>query len=275
MKLEDVVPLKKPLHVVDIGASLINERPPYARLLELKFAHLSAFDGDERQKQALKDAYGDAIDLYVEVIADGKPHKLFLTSPESGMSSILRPSSRHLAFFNGFSSFGLVQREIPVRTRKLDDIDGLNAIDLIKMDIQGAELMVLKHGKRKLKNCVAVQLEVSFTPLYENQPTFGEMDIYMRVHGFVPHCFVDVKRWSIAPTVRDGNFRIPFNQLLEGDIVYIRDPLKVEAMTSEAIINLAYVAWYCYGSPDLAVHLLFELERRGELQRGMTQRLLE
>jgi hypothetical protein len=46
----------------------------------------------------------------------------------------------------------------------------------------------------------------------------------MRSKGFVPHCFVDIKRWSIAPTIRDNNFRVPFNQLLEADVVYIKDP---------------------------------------------------
>ena len=274
MQLEDIIPLGKPIHIADIGAALINERPLYETLLTRKLARLSAFDGDDRQKAALTEAYGDSINLYVEVIADGKPHKLYLSPPENGMSSILKPSAAGLAFFNGFSGFGLVQKEIPVRSKKLDDVEGLDAIDFLKMDIQGAELMALKGGKRVLRSCVAVQLEVSFIALYEKQPSFGEVDVYMRSIGFVPHCFVDVKRWSIAPTIRDGNFRMPFNQLLEADVLYVKDPLQVDSMSTEAVRNLAFIAWYCYNSPDLLAYLLMALERRGVLAGGSAQRFL-
>lgn len=271
--LSDLVPRSAPRHVADIGAAWINERPPYASLLERKFARLSAFDGDDRQKQALVKAYGADFDLYVEIIGDGKPHKLYLASAESGMSSILKPSDKRLAFFNGFSALGLVHREVPVKSKRLDDIEELKPIDYLKMDVQGSELMALKGGKRVLRNCVAMQLEVSFFPLYERQPTFGEVDVFMRSNGFVPHCFVDVKRWSIAPTIRDRDFQVPFNQLLEADIVYVKDPLEVASMATKSIVNLAYVAWYCYESVDLAVYLLLELERRGELQKGAIQQL--
>ena len=59
----------------------------------------------------------------------------------------------------------------------------------------------------------------------KNQPAIGEIDTFMRKIGFVPHGFTELKRWSIAPTVCDNNFRKPFNQLLEADMLYIETPL--------------------------------------------------
>ena len=61
---------------------------------------------------------------------------------------------------------------------------------------------------------------MSYFSLYEGQPTFGEVDVYMRSIGYVPHQFLQVKRWSIAPTIFNGNFEKPGNQLLES-ILYI------------------------------------------------------
>lgn len=274
MTLEDLIPLSGPIHVADIGAAYIAETPPYKVLMDKGHARLSAFDGDERQKDKLVEVYGDKFDLYTDIIADGRQHTLYLAAPASGMSSILKPADKRLNFFNGFPLFGKIHQEVTVTSRRLDDIAELGPIDLLKMDIQGSELMALENGKKKLERCVAIQLEVSFAPLYENQPTFGDIDCWMRANGYLPHRFMEIKRWSIAPFVREGDLRKPFNQLLEADIVYIKDPVHLERLAADSVKILAYVALDAYGSPDLAFHCLLHLEQRGELAPGTVSRLL-
>ena len=71
----------------------------------------------------------------------------------------------------------MVLREERIQTTRLDDIDEIGDLHFVKMDVQGSELNILKNGLKKLSNCVAVQLEVSFICLYENQPGFGEIDM--------------------------------------------------------------------------------------------------
>lgn len=191
------------------------------------------------------------------------------------MTSLLEPKPEALKFFNGFESFGKVLEKKPLQTHRLDDIEGLGLIDFLKMDIQGAELTVLQNGPEVLQQCVAIQLEVSYIALYKDQPTFGDVDVWMRSQGFVPHCFLAVKRWSIAPLVKNNNIRLPFNQLLESDIVYVRDPLTVADWSDEQIRKLAIIASDCFGSPDLAVYLLRELIRRGSADASLQSRYLE
>jgi FkbM family methyltransferase len=275
MKLEDIIPLSDPIHVADIGAAYIAETPPYKALMDNGLARLSAFDGDERHKDKLTQVYGENFDLYTDIIADGRQHTLYLASPESGMSSIFKPSEKRLGFFNGFPLFGKIHTEMSVTSRRLDDIEELGPIDFLKMDIQGSELMVLENGKTKLERCVAIQLEVSFAPLYEGQPSFGDIDCWMRANGYLPHRFMDIKRWSIAPIIRDGNFRMPFNQLLEADLVYIKDPVQLDRVAVDSVKTLAYVALAAYGSPDLAFHCLLHLEQRGELASGTVNSILK
>ena len=275
MQLEDLIPLSDPIHVADIGAAYIAETPPYKSLMDKGLARLSAFDGDERKKDKLVEVYGDKFDLYTDIVADGREHTLYLAAPASGMSSILKPSEKRLRFFNGFPLFGKIHREISVKSRRLDDIGGLGPIDFLKMDIQGAELVALENGRKKLEQCVAIQLEVSFAPLYEGQPSFGEIDCWMRDNGYLPHRFMEIKRWSIAPFVREGDPRKPFNQLLEADIVYVKDPVRLDRVAAGSIKKLTYVALDAYGSPDLALHCLLHLEERGEIAPGSVGNLLK
>lgn len=263
--LIDLLDLHETISIADIGASSINEAPVYKDLAAKGFGHLYAFDGDVRHIEKLQNLYGSNATVLSYFLGDGKEHTAYFCHENTGMTSLLKPSKEALEFFNGFTGFGAVQNQEKVSTKKLDDVSEIDSIHFLKMDIQGSELSVLENGIKKISDCVAIQLEVSFICLYENQPTFGDIDVWMRRNGFSPHCFLDIKRWSIAPTIKQNNFRIPFNQLLEADIVYIKDPLRMALYSSEQLKILAVIADNFFVSPDLAIHCLRELVGRGEM----------
>ena len=87
--------------------------------------------------------------------------------------------------------------------------------------------------------------------------------MWMRAQGYLPHRFLDVKRWVIAPTIFNKSVYTPGNQLLEADIVYIRDPMRLDLLSDGQIVKLAMIAHYCLQSVDLCIHLLLELTARG------------
>lgn len=262
MQAFDFLKLSAPIQVMDVGASAINEVPIYQPLLAAGLAHLNAFEGDARQIEGIQNTYGSLATVFPDFLFDGTPQTLYLASAASGMSSLFQPDPAALAFFNGFATFGHIEATERVQTRRLDDVEGLPLIDFVKMDIQGAELTVLKNGAQKLRDCLAVQVEVSYICLYENQPSFGEVDVWMRSQGYLPHRFLDVKRWSITPTIFDNNFRIPGNQLLESDVVYVKNPLKLATLDDLQVSKFATIAHHALGSVDLCVFLILELERR-------------
>jgi FkbM family methyltransferase len=272
MPLEALLQFTGSIHVVDIGAAAINETPPYKPLLQRGTARLTAVDGDDRQQEAMRSEYGEGATLVAKVIADGARRTLHLTRPSNGMTSLLKPDRKQLPFFNGFTVYGAVERELPVQTHRLADVPELQGIDYLKMDVQGAEMMILENAGSALDRCVAIQTEASFIPLYEDQPTFADIDRWMRSHGFLPHCFTEVKRWSIAPTVANGDIRNPFNQLLECDIVYVRGLVGLSALDDEQLKKLALISAQCYSSPDLCLHAVLELEKRG--MAGLNEQVL-
>ena len=106
--------------------------------------------------------------------------------------------------------------EHSVATTRLDDINGIEKIDFIKLDVQGSELTILSNAKRLLESCLLVQVEVEFVELYEGQPLFSDVDNFMRSRCFQFHYFVGhgFAGRTFKPLVTDDEFNKPVNQVL-------------------------------------------------------------
>jgi FkbM family methyltransferase len=271
--LRDLVRCSRPTSILDIGANPIDGDRPYKEMLEYGLCMVTGFEPQQLALATLEQRKGPQERYRPEVIADGREHRLKITK-SSGMTSLLTPDHNQLRLFNGFSDWGSIVEEHDVQTHRLDDLD-IDEFDLLKIDVQGSELMVFQHGRDRLRDAVAVHTEVSFVPLYHGQPTFGEVDSELRSQGFVPHSMPDVKRWAIAPTVFNDNIYTPGNQLLEADMVYIRDLTHPERMTSDQLSHLAMIAFHIYGSVDVAVYCIMQLQQRGRVAEDAVEQLMQ
>lgn len=157
-----------------------------------------------------------------------------------------------------------------VETRRLDDIEECPEPDLLKLDIQGAELDVLKNGREKLTNAVVIESEVEFIPIYKNQPLFGDLQVFLRDCGFVLHKLIDVGGRGIRPMHRGQTPFAAISQLLWADAVFVRDFTKLELYGEAELIKAAIILHHVYFSYDLVMHLLRELDRRqnGDAERA-------
>ncbi|HXA47152.1 MAG TPA: FkbM family methyltransferase, partial [Burkholderiaceae bacterium] len=142
-------------------------------------------------------------------------------------------------------------------------------------DIQGGELAVFKNGVNQLAQAVVVQAEVSFVPLYVNQPSIGHIDLEMRKQGFIPHCFASMDKRPIAPCMVNNDPHQAVNQLLEADIVYVRDFSHPELLSDEQLKQMALIVQQCYGSFDLAMRCVMILEQRQALKPEALQQFVE
>ena len=73
---------------------------------------------------------------------------------------------------------GNIQKDIEVEMRRYVDLD-IDIPDLIAMDVQGAELSVLKGFEDRLKEVYAVILETSISENYKGGSTFLSIYRYM------------------------------------------------------------------------------------------------
>jgi FkbM family methyltransferase len=76
---------------------------------------------------------------------------------------------------------------------KLDDITD-RTFDLIKLDVQGAELDILSGGQRTAKMAKGILMEVSVIQYNENAPLEDQVMKFMDEFGFVPMEIVDTHR---------------------------------------------------------------------------------
>jgi len=88
------------------------------------------------------------------------------------------------------------QRKIEVDMTTLDTFcqqESVNKIDLLKLDVQGFELSVLKGSQDALaaSRIGCIVLEISFIPLYENQAMFHDLTTLLAQYQYDLMCFYD------------------------------------------------------------------------------------
>ncbi len=79
---------------------------------------------------------------------------------------------------------------VTVPVARLDDLLASGAAappDLVKLDVQGFELAVLRGGENALASARAVLCEVSTRAFYDGQPLFGDILIHLEARGFRLH----------------------------------------------------------------------------------------
>ena len=248
--------------IVDIGANPIDGDPPYKQMLERSLCQIIGFEPQQDALQELLKNKGPLETYFSYGVGDGEQHTLYCCAA-SGMTSLYKPDQNYLSILNEFEILGEVISTELIPTKRLDDIAEISDLDMLKIDIQGGELAVFESGRGKLDRAVVIQAEVSFMPLYEDQPMFWEIDRELRQQGFIPHTFATLKRWPISPYSHPEDSRLAVNQLLEADVVYVKDYVNAHLLTDEQLKQIALIMHHCYGSHDLVTRCLSILSGRG------------
>ena len=254
----DVLPLPLlKIHIVDIGARF-TEDERYSGLMERGVGHLTGFEQDESQLPALKGRYPNH-EFISAFIADGS-ERTFYRCYYEGCSSLFRPDPEIINQFVGIattegSNFEVISEE-KVQTKRLDEFNGIKVCDYLKIDVQGAELDVLRGAAETLKNCLVVEIEVEFVPLYENQPLFSDVDNFMRRHGFFLHRLIDISGRAFHPFAVPGDPVKPVSQFLWADAVYVRKFTSFNQLEPQMLLKLAVLVHEVYNSVDLCARAL-------------------
>ena len=243
------------VRVVDIGANPIDSEPPYAAMLRAGAAEVVGFEPNPAALAVLKARGGAAERYFPYAVGDGRRHTLHICQAP-GMTSLLPPDPAVLGLFHGFPDWGRVLATEEIDTVRLDDVADTEGVQLLKLDIQGAELMVLRHATARLKTALVIQVEVEFLPLYVGQPLFSEVELFLRGHGFVLHRFFPLVSRAYRPVLVNNDPYAGLGQVVWADAVFVRDPLRLDALAPAELLAAAAILHDCYGSADLAYRLL-------------------
>ena len=98
-------------------------------------------------------------------------------------SSLLRPTALQLRTFRDTETVSSTQVDV-VRLDDVIDLDGLLEPFLLKIDVQGFELEVLRGAERLLQKDGDVLVEASFAEFYEGQALIDEVVVTMRAYEY-------------------------------------------------------------------------------------------
>ncbi|MEG4071187.1 FkbM family methyltransferase [Microcoleus sp. Pol14C2] len=175
-------------------------------------------------------------------------------------SSLYPPNEPYIERFSGLPELVNLDFYVGIETTTLDEFcksEGIEEIDFLQIDVQGAELQVLQGASQILgKSILAVQAEVEFSHLYKNQPLFADVDIYLREQGFT---LFDLDKTSRLRSISPIRSTVRAGQLLDGEAFYFRDliddSLENNLKTPERILKLACIA-DILNFPDYTLELL-------------------
>jgi len=155
-------------------------------------------NGFLKRTDSLKDIHFHKIAL-----ASKDATSLIYVGSVSDTTSLLPPAE-----LSGTQSFEPVSQD----TRTLDSYvweRGIQLPDMLKLDVQGYELEVLKGARRVLDSVKAVICEVSFVPLYRGQCLFAGVVEFMAASGFALRAFGQTTATGIT--------------LHQTDVLFLRD----------------------------------------------------
>jgi FkbM family methyltransferase len=169
-------------------------------------ATIHAFEPIPQLADALRAKYAHRPNVMIHAKALGAEPKTLtfhqLNNVDS--SSFLTPSAIKKKYHGQKVA---VSNELAVEQVRLDDVVDGN-IDILKLDLQGYEMEALKGAERSLPSTKLILIEVEFIPLYENQPLFGDIDVFLRERGFFLLNLYEL--WTH-----------PDGQLTSGDAIYL------------------------------------------------------
>lgn len=268
------------LTLLDVGAA--GGAPlrwnPYASLI-----NYVAVEPDPRSTETLastnKDGYRSCGIVTLGLWSETRDLELNLCR-KAQVSSVYVPNATFLGHFSGAERYDIVGRT----TMKVTTIDAIATeqrinIDALKIDVQGAELEVLRGAERVLDDVLLVEAEVEFVSLYENQPLFGSVSHMLGQRGFELVDFVTLTRWH----PRSGQFGT--GQLVFADALFMRTPESLKSKTSTTHRKYAALAMMYQRGEMLArlarvvndsslIRQLEELEQFVSIHTSQSQRLL-
>jgi FkbM family methyltransferase len=204
-----------PLTIFDIGAHEGQTYYTYRSLFP--DAKIYSFEPSPSLFVALKLAQGKDrnAEAHQLAVSDTQGTQVFHLNQSSGTNSLLQAGEKVAEYYGP----GLFEQksELAVETTTIDQFMSKHSIEdlsILKLDIQGAELMALKGASEHLqrKAIALIFLEVEFVYLYKDQALFHQVCGFLEEMGYVLYNLYNLHSGAKG-------------QLVAGDALFVRQDL--------------------------------------------------
>ncbi|MBV7409812.1 FkbM family methyltransferase [Maritimibacter sp. DP1N21-5] len=261
------------LVIADVGARKISTPPPYDELRAKNGCEVVGFEPNEAAFAVLHAEKSPNSTFYNVAVGEPGP-ATFYNHPIGSISSLFPISEKAAVFMAKFHWINRPELEkIPLTLTALDDVEGLDHLDVLKIDIQGGELGAIRSGKKLLSEAVAIITEVAFHPVYEGAPQWRDVDALLVDMGFVLHKITTTHHAMVRNSQRKSfAHKAHQSQLIDGDAVYVRSANALGELSDLQLKHLALAADTMFQSFDLVIACLDELVTRGAIPDGVPHR---
>lgn len=257
-----ILPPLPRLKIVDIGAMSLGEgTEPYAALVKATPCDVIGFEPVTDELEKLKQT-GKKDERFLPYFVGDGSTRTFYECNFPMTSSLFEPNTALLAKFQNLEELVRVVKTYPVETKRLDDMPEVRGTDLLKVDVQGAELMVFRGGVDMLKDVLVIETEVEFLPLYKEQPLFSDVDAFLRDRGFQFHRMSAQCGRTFKPLIANNDINAMMSQLLWADAIYVPDFMAFDHLAPAALLKLACILHEHCQSFDLAALALEAYDRQ-------------
>ena len=248
--------LAGPIRIVDVGSAdyEANAQVPYGPLLRSQRNSVIGFDPQGGGVQQAEPVMCLTLPF---IVGDGNKGT-FRHCAAPMTSSLLEPNMLFLKRFENLPELCRVIAAETVETVALDDLPEVAGTDYLKIDVQGASLIVLQNAVKLLSKTLFVHVEVEFAPIYKDAAYFGDVEAFLRANGFEFHHFLNFgTRRELSKSYAIG---ARATRLLWADCVFVASAERIDMFEPSQLAKMAVIAQDCYGCTDLAHHCLCRLD---------------
>lgn len=185
--------LPKDMNIFDVGGNIGQSIIEYRKIFPGAF--ITTFEPLPTCFTTLKEKFGDATNVKLEnvALAQGTGTEKFYATRCSTVSSLLKPDEK-IQKKSPLGNYDYEIIEVPV-----DNIDnycdrfGIEIVDILKIDVQGAELSVLQGAENALRNnrIRFIYSETLFAENYQSQSTLFSIATFLETFDYV--------LWDVKP----------------------------------------------------------------------------
>jgi FkbM family methyltransferase len=269
----DALPIEKNLiTLIDVGARW-GANPPWNQVPS-RYIKYVGFEPDAVECERLMTQFSSpTIKYYPIALGETRGSCNLNITREPGCTSTLQPNEDLLARFY-YSERWDVVKTASVSVSPLSDLIAKESIcpDVLKIDVQGAALGVLKGLGKSISDVLFVDVEVEFLEMYKGQPLFSDVDQYLRGQGFE---LVDMNKYYARRKILDLSHSSR-GQVLFSDAYYVRTAKSLFETRSDLArkkrdLWKVIVTLCVYGQFDMALE--YALDQRGGLSEAETSKL--
>lgn len=169
-------------NILHVGAHTAKEYDEYVRLGAKKIHWVEAHD--KSYSLLKKRLLGPVNKVSCAVISDKDNEEVTFNVTNNLQSSSILNLGEHKELFPKIHFTDKIKKKTTTIDTLLQDTHLDENINLIVIDIQGAELLALKGAEKTLRNTDALMLEINTRKVYEDCCLVDEIDEYVKQFGF-------------------------------------------------------------------------------------------